>query len=199
MSEFFQKIINEIKSTSFVYFKSHIFMSAIVFVLLLIGLSIVNYAIVDFGNFVGIFFIALLLALLDFLPVIGLMVPMSIWAAVAVLVNHNTKLGLSVMVVCIIIMIVKQIIEPFVVGKSMGISPLEEVASCIIGYLVLGTNALGFVLGPIVYTIGKTAYLKITNQPLIRNNKKSYFNKKRHSTDDVIDISDDVEEVNDNE
>ena len=198
MSSFFSKIANEFKTSSVDWLKSHSIMSAIVFALLLAGLSIINYKIVDFGNFAGIFFIALGLALLDFLPVIGLFAPMSIWAAVAILQSKNT-LGISIIVLCFIVMIIKEILEPFIIGKSMGISPLEEILSCVVGYLVLGTNAIGFIVGPIVYTVGKTVYLKVTHQPLVRDAKKPFFNRKNHDTDDVIDISDDVEDVDDNE
>ena len=161
-------IVNEVLgnfwSTSKDWLKSHAIMAAIVFVLLLIGLTIVNYAIVDFGNFVGIFFIALGLAILDFLPIIGILIPMGIWASVAILAFGNTTLGLAVIVLCLVVMVIKQIIEPFVAGKSLGISPLEEIASALVACLVMGLNPLGLIFGPIIYTVGKGFYLKYKKQ-----------------------------------
>ena len=161
-------IVNEVLgnfwSTSKDWLKSHSIMAAIVFVLLLIGLTIVNYAIVDFGNFVGIFFIALGLAILDFLPIIGILIPMGIWASVAILAFGNTTLGLAVIVLCLVVMVIKQIIEPFVAGKSLGISPLEEIASALVACLVMGLNPLGLIFGPIIYTVGKGFYLKYKKQ-----------------------------------
>ncbi len=189
----FSGVVKDFKTTVFVWFKSHTIMAGIVFGLLLIGLSVVNYAIIDFGNFIGIFFIALALALLDFLPVIGLFAPMAVWSVLAMLVDGNKTLGISIIVLCFIIMLIKQVLEPFVVGKTMGISPVEEVVSAIVGYALF--NAVGLIIGPIVYTVGKTTYLKITNQPLIKTAQRTFFNK--NTGDDVIDISDQVVDVDD--
>ena len=189
----FSGIARDFKNTAFVWLKSHTIMAGIVYVLLIIGLSVINYGIYDFGNFIGILFIAFALALLDFLPVIGLFAPMAIWSVLAMLVDHNKTLGISIIVLCFIIMLVKQVLEPFVVGKTMGISPVEEVISAIAGYALF--NAVGLVIGPIVYTVGKTTYLKVTNQPLIKTAQRTFFNK--NTGDDVIDISDQVVDVDD--
>ena len=189
----FSGVAKDFKTTAFVWLKSHTIMAGIVFVLLMIGLSIVNYAIIDFGNFIGIFFIALALAILDFLPVFGLFAPMAVWSVLAMLVDGNKTLGISIIVVCSIIMLIKQLLEPFIVGKTMGISPVEEVVSAVAGYAIFG--AAGLIVGPIVYTVGKTTYLKVTNQPLIKTAQRTFFNK--NTGDDVIDISDQVVDVDD--
>lgn len=109
------------------------------------------------------------------------------------LVDGNKTLGISIIVVCFIIMLIKQLLEPFIVGKTMGISPVEEIVSAVAGYAIFG--AVGLVAGPIVYTVGKTTYLKITNQPLIKTSQRTFFNK--NTGDDVIDISDQVVDVDD--
>lgn len=187
-------LVKDFKNTAFVWFKSHTIMAGIVFVLLMIGLLIINGSVYHFGNFIGILFIAFGLALLDFLPVIGLFAPMAIWSVLAMLVDGNKKLGIAIIVLCFIIMIIKQVVEPFVMGKKMGISPLEEVLSAIAGYALF--NAVGLIVGPIVYTVGKTTYLKITNQPFIKSAQKTFF-KKNNTDDDVIDISDQVVDIDD--
>ena len=189
----FSGIVKDFKTTAFIWFKSHTIMAGIVFVLLMIGLLIINGSVYHFGNFIGILFIAFGLALLDFLPVIGLFAPMAIWSVLAMLVDGNKTLGIAIIVLCFIIMLIKQVIEPFIVGKTMGISPVEEIVSAVAGYAIFG--AVGLVAGPIVYTVGKTTYLKITNQPLIKNSQRTFFNK--NTGDDVIDISDQVVDVDD--
>lgn len=186
-------IWKDFKNTAFVWFKSHTIMAGVVFVLLMIGLLIINGSVYHFGNFIGILFIALGLALLDFLPVIGLFAPMAVWSALAMLIDGNKKLGIAIIVLCFIIMIIKQVVEPFIVGKTMGISPIEEVLSAVAGYALF--NAAGLIVGPIVYTVGKTTYLKLTHQPLIKNAQRTFFNK--NNGDDVIDISDQVVDVDD--
>lgn len=202
MGNRFRELFSDSATAAKHWIKSHLIMAAIVFVLLFINLSIVNYAIVDFGNVIGIFFISLALAIIDFLPVVGLFFPMAIWSVLAILAEHNTKLGISVIAVCFVIMIIKQIIEPFVVGKSLGISPIEEVLSSIAGYIIIGTNPIGLLLGPIIYVIGKTTYKKIKHQPLFETRESNYFgfdkntgNRNKQKYDDAIDISDDVIDI----
>lgn len=168
MTEQIKEAFFELLHTSKDWLKSHTIMAGIVFILLIISLSIVNYMIVDFGNFAGIFFIALGLAILDFLPVVGLLIPMGIWATVAMLAFGNITLGVAVIIVCLVISIIKQIIEPFVVGKSMGISPLEEIISALIVFAILGFNPLGLIIGPILYTVIKSIYKKTTGKDLFK-------------------------------
>lgn len=164
MLQFVNELLSNFWSTGKDWLKSHTVMAVIVFILLLIGLSVINYGIVDFGNFAGIFFIALGLAILDFLPIIGILVPMGIWASVAILALGNNTLGLAVIVLCLLVLVIKQIIEPFIAGKSLGISPLEEIASALVACFVLGLNPLGLIFGPIIYTVGKGFYLKYKNR-----------------------------------
>lgn len=164
MLEQIKQIFDDAFDVSKDWLKSHAIMAGIVFVLLLIGFLIVNYAVVDFANPVGIFFIALGLALLDFLPIIGLLIPMGIWAACAILAAQNATLGIAVIVICIIVSLVKQLVEPFVVGKSIGISPLEEIISGLAVCVIMGLNPIGLIIGPILYTVAKIAYRRIKGE-----------------------------------
>lgn len=159
--KFFLDIADDTMSTGISWLKSHLIMAGVVFLLLLIGLSVLNYVFVDYANFIGIFFIALGLAILDFLPVVGLLLPMGIWAAAAIFACNNLTLGIGVAVVCFAVSVVKQIIEPFVVGKSIGITALEEIVSGLAAFLIMGFNPLGLIIGPIVYCVGKMTYQKL--------------------------------------
>ncbi|MGI5825683.1 MAG: AI-2E family transporter [Bacillota bacterium] len=171
MANHINDILGEVVGTGKDWLKSHTIIAAVVFVMMLIALSIVNYAVIDFGNFAGIFFIALGLAILDFLPVVGLMVPMGIWAACSMLIYGNTTLGIAVIVVCLVVSVLKQVLEPFIVGKTMGISPLEEVLSALAVFAVTGFNPLGLILGPILYTVIKVLYKKYTGKELFFRKK----------------------------
>ena len=159
--KFIQDIAEDTVSTSKDWLKSHAVMAALVWLLLIAGLCIVNYGFVKFANFIGIFFIALGLAILDFLPIVGLFVPMGIWAVCAIFITQNVTLGIGVIIVCFAVSVIKQIIEPFVVGKTIGISALEEIISGLLGFLVFGFNPLGLIAGPIIYTVAKVTYKKI--------------------------------------
>lgn len=194
------EIIDKIKSTisdgwnvAKDYLKSHIILSLIIQGILIIGLSIINYKIVRFGNFVGIYFISLGITFIDFLPIFGIFAPMSIWAVCAMTFGHNMKLGISLIILCFIAMLIQQIIEPFIVGKVMGITAIEEIISSIVGYFILGTSAIGFILGPIIYTVAKVIYLKRKNKPLIVE-KKGYIMPSKDK-ENAKDITNDITNI----
>ncbi len=186
--------LKEAWTTTLSWFKSHLLLSLILQLILFVGLCIINYKIVDFGNLVGIYFISLGLAFIDFLPVFGLFAPMTIWAVIAMTLGDNMKLGISILVLCFIAMIIEQIIEPFIVGKVMGISAFEEILSCIAGFFLFGSNAIGLIVGPIIYTVAKVIYLKHKNKPLIV--EKHGYAMPSTSKQNAKDITDDVTNAN---
>lgn len=151
-----RRIVRESIHTTKAWLKSHLIMGGVVAGLLLVGLSIINYCISDFGNIIGIILLALGLAIFDVLPALGLILPMMLWAALAVLIAGDKPLGISIAVLCFLVMIIKQILEPYIIGKTMGISAWEEILSSLVCFAILGFNAVGLLVGPIIYTIGKT-------------------------------------------
>lgn len=186
--------LKEAWTTTLSWLKSHLLLSLILQLILIVGLCIINYKIVDFGNFIGIYFISLGLVIIDFLPILGLFAPMAIWAVVAMTFGDNMKLGISILVLCFITMIIQQIIEPFIVGKVMGISAFEEILSCVAGFLLFGGSAIGLIAGPIVYTVAKVIYLKHKHQPLIV--ERHGYTMPSASKQNAKDITDDVTNAN---
>lgn len=187
------EFIKDAKNSGIDWLKSQLILSGSTFLLTFIGLLIVDQKFANIGNVVGLIFICLGLAIVDFIPVIGISAVMLPWAVLAAL-TKNTKLGICIFVVFVVVMIIKQILEPFIRGKSLGISPIEEVIASVLGYLICGTNAIGFILGPIVYIVGKKTYVKFTGKQIGGGKGNGYFNKSNSNDDNIIDITDDVEE-----
>lgn len=190
-------IFKESKQSLKDWLKSQAILSTITFVALMIGLYLLK---VEHWILISVCF-----TIVDLLPVLGLGICMIPWAAYEIFIQDNTKLGLWIFLLFVIIMVIRQILEPFVRGKSLGISPLEEVAAAVIGYLVFGMNGLGLVLGPVIYIVGKKAYRTFVPSSTIEGGGSTpYFNrgftKPNHNKQaDVIDITDDVVDVDESQ
>ncbi|MBQ0014421.1 MAG: AI-2E family transporter [Clostridia bacterium] len=195
LSEFFA----DAKSSGKDWIKSQVKLSAITFVLLLVGLFVADIICEKkFNDGVAwdvlIPFIALAIAIIDAVPVLGISITMLPWAALATIFSEEKKVGLAILIVYLVIMLIKQIIEPFIRGKSLGVSPVEELVCAVIGYIVFpGTlgSALGLIIVPVVYTAAKKIYIK--NNPSFAEKK----NAKLADKGDVIDITNDVKDVKD--
>lgn len=97
-----------------------------------------------------VFTIGILVGLLDILPVLGpggLFIPWIIWE----LLIGNTRMGISLLVVYIVISVVRQILEPKIVGDSIGLHPLATLVSLYVGLQLGGFT--GLVLGPVIVVI----------------------------------------------
>lgn len=203
LSDFFK----DIKDSGVDWLKSQIKMSAITFVLLIVGLFVIDQKIVLIAWAALIPLIALVITIVDFIPTIGISTCMLPWALIDALFvkPDGTKAGLSIFILYVIIMIIKQILEPFVRGKSLGISPIEEVISAVAGYFIFSIFSIGpvgFVAGPVLYIISKKVYTKFNPDGFFSMYREpQYFkhDKNNDSDGDVIDISDDIVDVDEND
>lgn len=129
----FMEVKSYVVGTLFVCIRSYALIMSITFVELSIGLTVIGIE--------NSILIALAIAIFDILPVLGtggIMVP---WAAVnAVLGNYS--LALSLFIVYVIITIVRNIIEPKIVGSQLGLHPIVTLASMFAGVQLLGAVGL---------------------------------------------------------
>ncbi|MDD2220407.1 MAG: sporulation integral membrane protein YtvI [Clostridia bacterium] len=115
-------------------------------------ISIVVYSILGVE---GAFSLGLLTGLLDLLPVLGpgtLIVPWSIYK----LLTGNYFVGVSLLIFYAAIVIVRNILEPKIVGDRLGMHPLLTLAAIFIGMKLFGV--VGLILGPIVCSLALTVY-----------------------------------------
>ena len=111
--------------------KAYVFLLVITFVELLIGLALlrVQYA----------FLLAAFIALVDIFPVLGTGTVLVPWALGAFLAG-NRPLGAGLLILYAIISIVRQMLEPRIVGQQIGLHPLVTLMG-----MFLGAKLFGFV------------------------------------------------------
>ena len=83
------------------------------------------------------FLIALFTAAVDILPVLGTGTVLLPWAAFCFL-SGNVKGGIGILIVYAIITVVRQILEPRIVGKYIGLPPLVSLAAMYVGLKLIG-------------------------------------------------------------
>ena len=121
------------------YLKAQILLSAGVFLILLLGFLVSRQ---DYA-----FLLALGLAILDFIPLLGSGTVMVPWAVVAFL-TRDYPTAISVMVIWGIIALFRRVAEPKIVGEQTGLSPILSLISIYAGMKLGGVP--GMILGPIL-------------------------------------------------
>lgn len=116
--------------------KCYIIIFIITFIELFTGLSLlrVRYPLV----------VALLIAFADFLPLIGTGTVLIPWAIISFL-SGKSAFSVGIIALYLIITIIRNIVEPKILGKNIGIHPLLTLASMYLG-LRLGGFILAFIL-----------------------------------------------------
>lgn len=129
------------------YFKAVCIMITITFVELLIAFSIIG---IDYP-----LSIALIVAIVDALPILGtgtILLPWAIYSAI----TGNIGMGIALLVIYLVITVVRQLIEPKVVSKNIGIHPFITLLCMYIGFKLIGL--FGLVVGPVVLVILKNVF-----------------------------------------
>lgn len=103
----------------------------------------------------GAVVIAFIIAILDILPVLGTGMVLLPWAVIAAS-SGNLPLGIGLVALYVVVTIVRNIAEPHLVGRQMGLSPVVTLIAMIVGLQFLGIA--GLFLLPIA-----TALLKSLN------------------------------------
>ena len=115
------------------YLKAQIKIMGVVFLILWVGLTLlqVHYAVL----------IAIVIAFLDFLPFFGTGTAMIPWALYKFLVG-NVKMAVLLLIVYAITQLVRQLIQPRMLGKSMGLNPLVTLILLYLGYRLGGVTGM---------------------------------------------------------
>lgn len=162
------------------YFKAQIKIMFIITFILFVGFEIMNigYSIL----------LALGIAFLDFLPFFGTGAVLWPWAVVE-LVTGNYIRAVVLLIIYLICQVVRQILQPKLVGDSIGISPLETLVFMYIGYKIKGLLGIiiGIPIGMILVNFYKSGLFDgiiediryITND-IINIRKHKDYNEKKH-------------------
>ena len=135
LHETFTRVYYELVHVVWGYFKAQFKIMGITYLILTIGLAIlkVKYAwIIAFG-----------IAFLDMLPVFGTGAVLWPWALIKLL-SGNYAIAIGMMVLYIVCQLTHQLIQPKLIGDSVGMNPFATLFFMFIGYQIKGV--LGMIL-----------------------------------------------------
>lgn len=154
MKAFFHKVIPEKKINFFrnvkiyglntlkIYIRSYSLLMMLTFTELLIGFLILN---IPYPGW-----IALAIAIFDILPILGTGGILLPWSAILCFLA-NYSLAAGILILYIVITVIRNILEPKIVGKQMGLHPLATLISLYIGLKLFGLA--GLVLFPTTLSV----------------------------------------------
>ena len=119
------------------YLRAYLLLMLLTFALLLCGFLLLGipYAVLA----------AAVLAVLDFLPVLGVGLFLVPWGIFALLVGQSFR-GVGLLILYAAITLVRQVMEPRIIGRHFGLHPLLTLAAMYVGFRLFGF--LGLVLLP---------------------------------------------------
>lgn len=154
--------IREITQSLGAYLKAEIILVFISFIISLIGF----YIFIFLGlNVKFPLLIALGIAFVDALPILGSGTVMVPWAIISAL-DGDINLGISIIVLWIIMCVVRQFLEPKVVSNKLGIHPIFTLIAMYTGFRLLGV--LGMLVGPILLIIIKNIFSSMIEDGIIK-------------------------------
>ena len=121
------------------YVKAYLILLAITFGELLLGFTLLR---VEYS-----FLLAAVIAVIDLLPVLGVGTVLVPWC-IACLIVGDYRLAVGLAVLFAVTEIVRQLVEPHLIGKQMGIHPLASVIAVYAGFRLFGI--VGMIVAPIV-------------------------------------------------
>ena len=121
------------------YLKAYLLIMLLTFCEMLVGLSFlgVNYALL----------LSVIIAVVDILPILGAGTVLIPWALFSFAVS-NSRLGIGLLILYAAVSVIRQFVEPKIVGDSLGIHPLATLASIYVGIKLIGLS--GIFVGPII-------------------------------------------------
>lgn len=121
------------------FLKAQFLVSIIIFIVSLIGLLIIapQYAII----------MALIIWMIDFIPIIGSIIILAPWSLYTFFVG-DVATGTQLAILAVVLLAVRRTVEPKVMGRHIGLSPLATLIAMYIGLQLIGI--LGFILGPLL-------------------------------------------------
>lgn len=122
--------------------RGYIIIMFITFMELFIGLSILK---MEYASV-----LALIIAFLDILPVVGTGAVLIPWGLISVIMG-NIWTGLGLLILYVVILIIRNIIEPRIIGQQVGLPPIVTLLAMYVGLKTFGV--LGMMLTPVAVII----------------------------------------------
>ena len=119
--------------------------------------------------------IALMTAIIDALPVFGAGFILIPWGVLS-LIAGNIRFGVFVLLLDVVVLVVRHLIEPKIVGKQIGIHPLLTLMGMYLGLRWIGV--LGMIVGPILMVLLKTVLENVLKIPSVKAQVDRIFKEK---------------------
>lgn len=136
------EVLQSLKKSIFGFLRAQLILSLFTYVITLLGLLVlgVNYPLA----------IALLVTIVDLLPILGVGSVLVPWAIYQLVVG-DLFTGIGLIVLFILITVIRRVLEPKVIGDAVGIGALPALISMYVGFKLVGV--IGFFIGPLVIII----------------------------------------------
>lgn len=134
--DYYRLVATNFKTAVGGYFKAQFKIMFIIILIIFLGFELLR---IDYS-----FLLAIIIAFLDFLPFLGTGAVFWPWALIDVLLGNYSQ-AIYLMIIYLICQIVKQILQPKMVGDSIGLNPLVTLIFMFIGYRFM--NVLGMIIG----------------------------------------------------
>ena len=155
--------LKDLISTLGGYLKAEASLVLVSFVISLIGLYILEFT--GF-NIQYPLLMALFIGFVDALPILGSGTVMIPWAIICA-VNGDINLGIAIIVLLIIMSIARQVLEPKLVSKNIGVHPIFTLIAMYTGFKFIGI--IGLLIGPIVLIIIKNIFASLIDQGVFKS------------------------------
>lgn len=143
---------NELKASVWGYIKTQFILMGFTFTLTIIAMLVMKSPYP--------FLLSIIIAIIDSLPFFGS--GFILWpGAVIHLLTGNTFLAIGYMVLYAAIQVMRQILQPKILGTQIGLHPLLTLFSMYFGFQCIGV--IGLIIGPIIAVILK-AFFRLKNQ-----------------------------------
>ena len=88
------------------------------------------------------------------------------WAIIEA-INGDVKLGIFIIALLIVMQITRNILEPKLVSKNIGIHPVFTIIAMFTGYKIIGI--MGMILGPVLLIVFKQIYGPLIEKGIFRS------------------------------
>ncbi len=152
------KIKNDVILVVSKFVKSYLLLMFLTFAMLFAGFLVMGIE--------NSFVLALIVAVVDILPILGVGTVLVPWAVI-MLINGESFLGIGLLVLFGIIYLVRQYAEPKIVSAQMDVHPLLVLLVMYAGLKLAGI--LGLIFAPLIAFVIKTVYVSFKNEKTVDN------------------------------
>ncbi|CAM3088307.1 sporulation integral membrane protein YtvI [Filibacter tadaridae] len=139
-------MILKLNAVIFGFMKAQFLVSLIILAVTFVALLIIvpEYAIV----------MSLVIWIIDVIPILGSIIVLAPWSLYQ-FISGDVALGTKLAILAVVLLLIRRIVEPKVMGSQIGLSPLPTLIAMFIGLKLIGF--LGFFLGPLIVILFTTA------------------------------------------